>query len=347
MNLIFSKCLVICSKLGFQPGTNQKRGGLMQSIKSKKFFLDYLIGSSLIVAALFVLIGNITIMDTRGTLTLVKACGSPGSSREIVRLAQEVLRGDEFCKLELPCNQLQSLRCEGTARVLDIFKQIFAQDLLIIRVKMHLTEQYRFGGYSDRTSFRVPTSLMVLFFTYFLLLVEAGALIFALWRQNLLISTFSFPIERMKKMVLASLFWGTLMAVFVIAGSNLLNLVVEYSPDESRKEMLGYFKTIAGIVLAVLIAPFIEELVFRGVILKIFIERNKQTTGIILVSVLFSALHGFQEAMGVWQFFFSSAYFIISIGFCNLYIKEKSFWAPIICHSAYNTISILYFNLMS
>jgi membrane protease YdiL (CAAX protease family) len=319
----------------------------MQSLKSKRFFLDYLIGSTLIVTVFFVLVGNITIMDTRGTLTLAEACTSSGSSQEIVKSAQVVLRDGEHCKIEQPCNIVQSPRCEGTARVTDIFMHAFAQDLLIVRVKRQLNDQYGFGGYSDRSTFRVPTRLIIPFLMYFLVLVETGALLFALWRQNLLASTFFIPPESKKELVLKFLFYGVTMAIVIIAVSNILNMVFEYSVAESRKVMLDYFRTTGGIVLAVVVAPFAEELIFRGVFLRFFIERNKQVIGIVLVSVLFSILHGFLEEMAIWQFFASSTYFIFSIVLCRMYIKQKSLWAPIICHSAYNTVNILYFNVMS
>lgn len=317
----------------------------MKSLKIKKFFLDYLIGSALIVVLFFVLIGNITIMDTNGVLTLDEACSSPTPPQDILDNAQLVLRNDERCELIQPCDELKRLRCEGTARVADIPKHFYAQDLLIIRVQRQLTNQYGFAGYSDKSTFRVPIGLMIFFLVYLAVLVEAGALLFALWRQKSLQQTFSLPIGSKMDQLLKPLVFGMFLAMVILAMNFKVDTLFDYPDVEQSLVNLAYLKTVSGIVLAILVAPLAEELIFRGVLLRFFIERKKQILGVVLISILFAILHSLREPTLSWMFYKFSAFFVISIIFCWSYIKQKNLWSPIFLHSGYNATMIGFLNL--
>ena len=317
----------------------------MQYLKIRKFFLDYLIGSSLIVALFFVLIGNFTIIDTKGVLTLAEPCSSSALSQDILNSAEVVLRNDEQCEFVQPCDQFQSLRCEGTAKVSDIPMHLFAQDLLILRVKKQLTDQYGFAGYSDKSTFRVPTSLITFFLVYLAVLVEAGALLFALWRQRSLEQTFSLsPGSRADQLVKPMIF-GMVLAVAILAMNFQIDRWFEYPNVERAQANLVFFKTVPGIVLAVLIAPFAEELIFRGVLLRFFIERKRQLLGVVFTSILFAVLHTLSEEGLGWQLYKFTTYFLISTVLCWSYIKQKNLWSPIILHGGYNATMIGFLNM--
>jgi membrane protease YdiL (CAAX protease family) len=316
----------------------------MQSLRIRKFFLDYLIGSGLIVVAFIVLIGNITVMDTKGSLTVYEACASPNSPQDILDSAQLVLRNGEHCEIEQPCNKFRSLRCEGTAKVLDIPKQFFAQDLLIYRVKWQLNDQYRFTAYSDKSTYRLPIGLITFFLVYLAVLVEAGALLFALWRQKSLRRTFSLPTGLKKDQLLKPLVFGVFLAIAILALNFKIDSVFDYPNDEQAKVSLAFLKTTSGIVLAILVAPLVEELIFRGVLLRFFIERKKQLLGVVFISLLFAVLHSLREPTLAWQIYKISMFFVISAMFCWSYIKQKNLWSPIIFHGGYNATMIGFLN---
>ena len=317
----------------------------MRYLRIKKFFLDYLIGSGLIVLLLVALVGNLTILDTNGILTLGKSCSSSQSSQEILRSAKLVLRADEQCKFVQPCKQLLELQCEGTAKVSDIPMQFFAQDLLVLRVKGQLEDEYGFAGYSDKSTFRIPIDLFMFFFLYLAIAVEAGALLFALWRQKSLRQTFSLSHGSKTDQILKPLIIGIFLAAAVLVLNYQVGRFFEYPNEQQARVKLAYFQTVAGVILAVLIAPLVEELVFRGVLLRFFIERKRQLLGLLVASALFAVLHVLSEDGLGWQLYKFSVYFIVSAVLCWFYIKQKNLWSPIILHGSYNATMVGFLNL--
>jgi len=319
----------------------------MHSLRIRKFFLDHLIGAGLIIALSYVLIGNFTIMDTRGVLTLAEACSSSSLPQDILDSVQLVLRNDEYCEIVEPCEQFRSLRCSGTAKVSDVPMHVFAQDLLIKRVQRHLMKQYGFAGYSDKSTFRVSGSLFPFFLVYAFVLLEAGAMMFALWRQKLIRQTFSLPIGPTKDQLFKPMLFGVFLALAILAIGYQVDRLFGYPDIEQTRANLAVYKTTSGIVMAILAAPFAEELIFRGVLLRFFLERKRRLLGIIFISVLFSVLHGFSEETIGWQLYKSSTYFLLSVIFCWSYIKQKNLWSPIILHGGYNATMVGFLNVFA
>lgn len=78
-------------------------------------------------------------------------------------------------------------------------------------------------------------------------------------------------------------------------------------------------------------APILEELIFRGVILKKFLEKYSPAKAIIFSAIIFGLAH-----MNPWQFI--AAFFIgLAIGY--IYWKTKSIWPGIFMHFANNSFS--------
>jgi membrane protease YdiL (CAAX protease family) len=338
---------VVLFQSGYQAGTRLRGIIFMKPINIGKFFLDYFIGSGLVFLTSFLLVGNLTIIDTRGTLTLAQACDSPHSAQDILQSAHAVTRDDEHCEVVSPCVDLVSVRCEGLEQVSEMFIDFFTMDLLIRRVKRALTGEYGFAGYSDRSKFRVSTSLIVVLLTYGLILAEAGALLFALWRQNKLRQTFSIPPGSKKEQLLKPLVYAVLFALAVSAISYQIFSLIGRPEVESREIMNSLLTTLTGVGFALFLAPLAEELIFRGVLLRFFIERNKLILGIVVVSLIFSLLHGLVEKSVGWQIYVSSVYFVMSLLLCRLYVAQKNLWSPIIFHSAYNGTMVVVFNIFA
>lgn len=77
----------------------------------------------------------------------------------------------------------------------------------------------------------------------------------------------------------------------------------------------------------VIIAPVLEELIFRGYLLHRWSKKWGLAAGILLSSAVFGAVHPDTLAAA-----------ITGIGFALLYLKTQTLWAPIAAHSLYNLI---------
>jgi uncharacterized protein len=88
------------------------------------------------------------------------------------------------------------------------------------------------------------------------------------------------------------------------------------------------FDTLAGITVAVILAPLIEEVVFRGVLFPLFANRWSYSTGIIGSSLIFGFLHF--DFLGATLF---------SVLMCVLLMKTATLWIPIFVHFLNNTVA--------
>lgn len=85
------------------------------------------------------------------------------------------------------------------------------------------------------------------------------------------------------------------------------------------------FVNILGFLSLVVVGPIIEEVLFRGLLLRRWIKKWSLVTAIILSSLLFGALHA--DPIGAFAF---------GVGMCVLYLRTQSLYIPIICHAANN-----------
>ena len=87
------------------------------------------------------------------------------------------------------------------------------------------------------------------------------------------------------------------------------------------------------IIYAVIIGPFIEEIVFRGVVLPVLTRKFNIAIGIIFSTLIWSLLH-FQINVIIFTFIFG---IILSY----TYIKSKSIWPAYLTHVLKNLIAVL------
>ncbi|MDQ1831460.1 CPBP family intramembrane glutamic endopeptidase [Massilia scottii] len=86
------------------------------------------------------------------------------------------------------------------------------------------------------------------------------------------------------------------------------------------------------VMTIVVIGPIIEEIIFRGFILRRFRQKYQLSYAILASSLLFGALHIDQSFLS--SFFHGIIYAILAARFASLY-------APIFVHGAYNAITFL------
>jgi membrane protease YdiL (CAAX protease family) len=94
---------------------------------------------------------------------------------------------------------------------------------------------------------------------------------------------------------------------------------------------------ILTILMAVSVAPFFEEIVFRGIAFPYFVKHAGLAKGTLLVSVLFAVLHFHLPSL--------IPLMLLSALLCLVYWRSGSLWIGIGIHGIFNTVSILVLNL--
>lgn len=82
-------------------------------------------------------------------------------------------------------------------------------------------------------------------------------------------------------------------------------------------------------VLACAIAPMVEEMFFRGIILRGMLKRYSQTDAIVYSAFVFGLMH-----LNVYQFVIA---FAVGILAAALYVRTNSLWPGIVLHAGINT----------
>lgn len=93
--------------------------------------------------------------------------------------------------------------------------------------------------------------------------------------------------------------------------------------------------TVSLILMTVILAPILEEILFRGILLKGMINNKMNPKIAILVSAfVFGAIHVYP-----WQF---AGAFLLGLVFGLVYYKTKSLLIPILLHAFNNLLSVLF-----
>lgn len=84
-----------------------------------------------------------------------------------------------------------------------------------------------------------------------------------------------------------------------------------------------------GVAVSGTIAPFAEELVFRGYLLNLWMQRWGVVPGVLLSSAYFGILHGHGAIMAG----------VAGIFFALLYLRLRSLWPGTLLHALHNTVA--------
>lgn len=119
-----------------------------------------------------------------------------------------------------------------------------------------------------------------------------------------------------------------------------INLIIyallgENSTNESALKELPF---LTKAILAMLIAPFTEEVLFRGFIRKI-IKNDK--VFIIVSSLIFGLLHVWYVEENVLMYLYGITYVVMGAILARTYVKTNNIYTNIAVHSANNSIAIL------
>jgi membrane protease YdiL (CAAX protease family) len=122
------------------------------------------------------------------------------------------------------------------------------------------------------------------------------------------------------------LLWGPLS---LLAPEFVQSYALEGIPDLLTRGNPA--RLVLDIVAIVIVAPVVEETLFRGILLHRWAARWGTPTAVILSSALFAILH--VELVG---------HFIFGVAMAALYVRTRSLWMPIAAHALNNAFALTF-----
>lgn len=151
-------------------------------------------------------------------------------------------------------------------------------------------------------------------------------IIFSIWKDKS--EDYSFNLKIPKGVVIPVILLGviSIQLSLTIPISSLIPMSDEFA--ELFKQSIGNPSNIFAFTTIVILAPVLEELIFRGVILRGLLKRYSPVTAIIVSSILFGAVH-----LNPWQFISAS---ILGMFIGWVYYRTQSISLAIIIHGFNN-----------
>ncbi|MCF6409358.1 CPBP family intramembrane glutamic endopeptidase [Pseudalkalibacillus salsuginis] len=122
--------------------------------------------------------------------------------------------------------------------------------------------------------------------------------------------------------------------IFYLFSFLVPDFLVEMLEDGDATRSFVSETSIPSFILIVLIAPIVEELVFRGTLLQKLRFKYGNTAGILVTSAIFSLIHMNSGMIG---------HFTLGVFLSIFYLKTKNIWVPIICHALNNFLAFFAF----
>ena len=97
---------------------------------------------------------------------------------------------------------------------------------------------------------------------------------------------------------------------------------------------------VMALISVIIIAPIVEEFLFRGVLQNIFKKFMNRSLVILATSVIFAFFH-FAISQKLANITILGSLFILGVFLSFLYEKQKSLISPIFLHATFNAISVL------
>lgn len=141
------------------------------------------------------------------------------------------------------------------------------------------------------------------------------------WRRGeTLESGFGMGLRQLKFTALAPLLYLSIIPLLLLAGFLLIRIGYELPLQENARQFVESdpLERILFALMAILAAPFFEELLFRGIIFPALLKRMGLASSILLVSSLFALLH--------FHFFIFLILFPLASFFCILFWPSENRW---------------------
>lgn len=158
-------------------------------------------------------------------------------------------------------------------------------------------------------------------------------------------ATFGMGFRQLRKLSLSPLFYLATLPILMLA-AKAWHLLLQYGfgVKIDLQEVARIFTQelswlqILYILMAVFVAPFFEELMFRGMVFPYLAKRVGLAGGTALVSLLFAGMHFHLPSF--------VPLFLLSAALCLVYWRTGSLWVGIGMHAIFNGVTILALNLM-
>jgi hypothetical protein len=157
--------------------------------------------------------------------------------------------------------------------------------------------------------------------------------VFALiWRKaRTRLSPYGNTGTRLLPVLVTALGFAALNFVFVAVGG-LFDLVSYFPSYEQIIEIFSNQSLLVSVLSAGIAAPFLEELLYRGILLNRLMAWMPAWAAVVVSGALFGAMH-----LNLYQGLYA---FAASIPFALLYIRCRNLWLPIAGHMAFNLANI-------
>jgi membrane protease YdiL (CAAX protease family) len=132
--------------------------------------------------------------------------------------------------------------------------------------------------------------------------------------------------------ILTILGFAALNIAFVMV-SALFYLTRFFPSYEQVAEFMTDRSLLRSLLIAGIAAPILEELLFRGIVLRRLLAWTPPWAAILVSSALFGMIH-----MNLFQGLYA---FIAGALLAVLYVRTKSLWYPVVGHMAFNITNIL------
>ena len=125
-------------------------------------------------------------------------------------------------------------------------------------------------------------------------------------------------------------------------------ILAMFMPIPDEEPVLDSWVTISLILaFMVIIAPLIEELLFRVLALGIFMLRGYPKTGLILSSFAFALSHGIFAAVALSEITIAILFFFIGLVFGSVFLRTGNYWLCVVTHASYNFGVVVFATLLS
>ena len=160
------------------------------------------------------------------------------------------------------------------------------------------------------------------------------------WANN-----FGIGFRQLKKLVLSPVLYLAFIPFLILAAKawhlflqDILGLEIELQKVAQVIVQELSWLQILYILTAVFIAPFFEEIMFRGMVFPYLVKHAGLAKGTVLVSLLFAAMHFHLPSF--------LPLFLLAAVLCLAYWRTGSLWVGIGMHAIFNAVSILALNIV-
>lgn len=139
------------------------------------------------------------------------------------------------------------------------------------------------------------------------------------------------------------------ISVLMLLGNMIIGMLISLIPgaeDSANQEAIAQMIEIAPFTMvfsAVIFAPIVEELVFRGAIYNMIAKKTSAIKTILISGAIFGALHVVFGLVGgdLFELIYFIQYFLMGAAFGFIYHKTKSIHVCIAVHFINNLVAVL------